>query len=355
MQEWIKLVARGKKRAKDLSYEEAYQAALSLVHGKATDAQIAALLIAERLKEESPEEMAAFAKVFQAATTKIPLPASTREKLIDFGGPYTGRNTFAATIPVALLMAAEGIPIYLHSDDPLPPKYATSIKSIVQGLGINVNANADTVAHTIESHQIGFGNMSLLCPPLGRLRPIREQLGVRTFFNTIEKVISPAGASSIIVGIFHRTVVETNAKLLRKLGYQNMYMVQGMEGSEDLPIHRLSFLYHVTQNSTTSFDIHPGDEGIEAKRNVAIEKLNLNQQVSLIEELLQGNGPNGVHDIVTYNAGVRYYLFGHTTSIKEGISLANDQLKSQIGWKHLLTWREKSYETYSVDRARQSR
>ncbi|SDN99319.1 anthranilate phosphoribosyltransferase [Alkalicoccus daliensis] len=352
MHQWLKKVARGNKMSQNLSYKEARQAALSMRNGDATEAQAAAFLVAERLKEETAEEVLAFAEVFREATEKIPLSPLTQKRLIDFGGPYTGRNSFAVTIPTALLLAEEGIPIYLHSGASLPPKHAVSLKNIVAALGVNVNAEAPAIAATIESLGIGFGNTELLCPPLAALRPVREQIGVRTFLNTMEKMLNPTGAASILVGIFHRTVVETNAKVLRGLNFKNMYMVQGMEGSEDLPIHRKSFLYHVTQRSIGSFDLNPEDVGIAARRNKSLEELSLLQQVALIEKVLKGQGNNDTHDLVTYNAGVRYYLFGHTPSIKAGIELADEQLRSQVTWKHLLTWREKSNETYSIDWAR---
>ncbi|SCV39088.1 hypothetical protein BQ1740_0798 [Bacillus subtilis] len=35
------------------------------------------------------------------------------------------------------------------------------------------------------------------------------------------------------------------------------------------------------------------------------------------------------------NAGLRYYLFGHTTSIEEGTDLAKSQLKQKRGLKIL--------------------
>lgn len=53
MNRWLKEVARGKRGARDLAYEEALQAAEAIVEMKATPAQIGAFLIAQRVKEES--------------------------------------------------------------------------------------------------------------------------------------------------------------------------------------------------------------------------------------------------------------------------------------------------------------
>ena len=64
LQQWIKEVARGKRGAKDLSYNETRELARFIVEGKATDAQVAAYFIAERIKMESPEELLAICSDF---------------------------------------------------------------------------------------------------------------------------------------------------------------------------------------------------------------------------------------------------------------------------------------------------
>lgn len=53
----LKEVGRGKRGARDLTYEEALQAAESILTGTATPVQIGAFLAAERIKMESVEEI----------------------------------------------------------------------------------------------------------------------------------------------------------------------------------------------------------------------------------------------------------------------------------------------------------
>ena len=56
----LKEVGRGKRGARDLTYEEASQAAELILTGAATQAQMGAFLVAERIKMESPDEIKAF-------------------------------------------------------------------------------------------------------------------------------------------------------------------------------------------------------------------------------------------------------------------------------------------------------
>lgn len=72
MQQWIKDTARGKRGSKHLSYEQAKLAGEAMFSGKASDVQIAAFLIAERIKTETSDE---------AAVDQIMSPAGQAEKI----------------------------------------------------------------------------------------------------------------------------------------------------------------------------------------------------------------------------------------------------------------------------------
>ncbi|WP_025026235.1 anthranilate phosphoribosyltransferase [Caldalkalibacillus mannanilyticus] len=344
MKQWIKEVARGKKGSRDLSYQEAQQAAQAVVQGEATEAQLAAFLVAERLKGESPAEVLAFIEEFKQASQRIPVSTELQKNMIDFAGPYNGRKTFAATIPVSLLLAESGIPVYLHSIKSLPPKKGVALHEIMEALGISTSFSPEQIAECLEEVKIGIANTELLCPPLVQVRKVREEIGVRSFLNTAEKSLNLASASSIMVGIFHKTVLDLNVEILRQLGFNKSYIVQGAEGSEDLPIHRISFLYDVTQDEVRSLDLDPAEYGLKHRKDLEKEVLTLEEQVTLIQQILSGEKDEKLayyRDQVVYNAGIKFYLCGKAPTIAEGISWANQQLKSGAGASQLDKWKKK--------------
>ncbi|WP_218197331.1 hypothetical protein, partial [Pseudomonas sp. 2995-1] len=116
------------------------------------------------------------------------------------------------TIPVSILLAENGIPVFLHSSDTLPPKNGSTIKDILKGLDIPVKLTGDQIAASIEAHNIGFAWTERLCKPLASVRNIREEIGVRSFLNMVEKLLNQANANSIMLGIFHKTVLDTNVE-----------------------------------------------------------------------------------------------------------------------------------------------
>ncbi|MBW7457998.1 anthranilate phosphoribosyltransferase, partial [Paenibacillus sepulcri] len=79
----LKEVGRGKRGARDLTYDEAYQAAEWIMNREATPAQIGAFFMAERIKMESVEEMEAFVAVCRNHAYRSPV-----QQGIDCAGPY---------------------------------------------------------------------------------------------------------------------------------------------------------------------------------------------------------------------------------------------------------------------------
>lgn len=345
MKHLLKEVARGKKGARDLTYEQAREVADAFISNEATDAQKGAYLVAQRLKTETADEVRAFINTYQSFTSRVKLPEELQHKVIDLAGPYNGRSTFAATIPSAYLLADSGFPIYLHSSDSLPPKYGVSLKAIMDEVGINVRGSAQSIAESIAESSLGFGWTEKLCPPLAQMRTVREQIGVRTFYNVVEKLLNVTQASTVFVGVFHKTVIDQHIQLLRDLGYEKGFILQGVEGSEDLPIHRKSLIYIVTQDDVEQVQVDPADYGLKHRKESSRESLSLMQQVDIITRIIEGDDSDHLayyRDQVLLNTGVRYYLLGHTSSIEAGIELANEQLQGKRAYDRFQQWQQSS-------------
>ncbi|KAA2298661.1 anthranilate phosphoribosyltransferase, partial [Clostridioides difficile] len=63
------------------------------------------------------------------------------------------------------------------------------------------------------------------CEPLRKLRPLREELGFRTVFNTAEKLIDYNHSPYLVFGVFHNTFLDRIAKLLTRFNYRRAYVV----------------------------------------------------------------------------------------------------------------------------------
>jgi anthranilate phosphoribosyltransferase len=347
MQQWLKEVARGKRGSKDLDYHQTKEVAQAIINGDATDAQIAAYLIALRLKSESPEELLAFVHAFGDHSEKL---ESTQQPIIDLASPYNGRNTFMGSIPTAILMAEHGLPVFLHGSDALPPKYGVAMKEILARMGVDISLNAASLLKTISEAGIAFASTEEFSNSLGKLRKIRKELGVRTLLNTVEKLLNLANAESIMMGAYHRTAINKIAPIFKGLSYKNVYVVQGMEGSEDLPVHRNSFIFKITENEMESSIVNPEEFGLLAPEMDKDIKLTAKEQSDITMAILSGENSKILqyyYNQVVFNTGIRYYLFGCAASIGEGIEITKEQIREQKGLSQLGKW--KTTQTKNVN------
>ncbi|WP_379133415.1 anthranilate phosphoribosyltransferase [Paenibacillus sp. sgz500958] len=330
----LKEVARGKRGARDLTYEESLQAAESILGLKSTPAQIGAFLIAERIKLESLEELEAFVAVLRKYAHREPV-----QEGLDCAGPYDGRiSTFIATFPAAFLLSAAGLPVTLHGGSTLPPKWGITLQDIIYEAGIDVSRLPRTEA-LAAARQSGvlFADAEQWCPPLGDIRQIREELGMRTIINTAEKLVDYSCSPFIAFGIYHNTVFDRLSRLLIKLGYQKALVIQGAEGSEDLYIDRPTRVYTV-ENGNAGLDIiDPESMGLDTP--VPEMQWTAKLQLFTAEAVLQGGGHMAFYNQTLLNSAVRLHLAGKAGSVEEGLYICKDLLDNGQAWRVYTTWR----------------
>jgi anthranilate phosphoribosyltransferase len=228
----------------------------------------------------------------------------------------------------------------LHGSESLPPKLGQSIKEVLEGLGIRIDLSAKSWELLFSGLHIGFIWTDLICPPFGRVRHVREQMGLRTFLNTVEKVINPVHSLNTVIGVNHRTTMDHLILLLPRSGFDTAYIVQGIEGSEDLPIYKSSAVRKVTQWGDESTIIDPATFGF---RGQPLEKISKERQIELIEKIVQGDDSADIRnerDHVIFNAGLRLYWFDKVGSYEEGFQMARSLLQRREAFKLLTKWRD---------------
>jgi anthranilate phosphoribosyltransferase len=350
MKHWIKLVGTGKKGSRDLTYDEAVAAGHAIARKEATDAQAAAFFMAVRMKGEARDEIMAFVDVFR----KYSLPIKSFSDSINCAGPYDGRNFFPITIPVSLLLASVGVPQVLHGSSSLPPKLGTPIKDLLSGLGIKIDIPIVLWEEIFSDINIGFIWSEKVCPPLAELRRIREEMGLRTLINTVEKAMNPIHSKNIIFGVNHRTAMERLIDILPKLGFENAYIVQGIEGSEDLPIYKNSAIRRVNRYGEELKVIDPETFGFHSD---PLPKIDEKEQIRLLKQVIHCEDSPDLKilkDHVIFNAGLRLYWFDKVDSYEEGFQLATSLYERKETLKLMKKWVELTgaYETNLLQQER---
>ncbi len=238
MKSLIKVVGTGPHGSKNLSVDQAREAAALILDGKSTPAQTGALFLAIRTKGESDSELEGF---FREARSRILSRFSTLPILdaLDIGDPYDGHvRTPGLTIPAALWASRAGLKIVIHGYPELPAKFGIGHTRIWESLGMGITPWKQA-AEILDRQGIVCLSPSDFLPEWTDLRTIRQELGLRTLLNTVEKSLNPLNARRMLTGYFHESLAPRLHDLLKTLYPEHcVTLVSGSEGSVDLHAHR---------------------------------------------------------------------------------------------------------------------
>ncbi len=248
MRAFLARVAVGPSGSRDLDRAEARRALELCLRREASDVQIAVFLIAERLKRETLDENLGFLDALVAASTVVYGPAPVVCSVAD---PHDGFVRTPHYGPViAAVLAACGLPAYVHGVRTLAPKHGITARQVLEHRGVALGVGSpDAVraaAQRLAERGIAYVDVEDSCPALAALMPLREEIAKRPFLATIDKLTTPlrgrprgeGGATHVVSGWVHSGYDETMAALLADQGIDSLLLIKGREGHVDPHVHR---------------------------------------------------------------------------------------------------------------------
>src|SRR5579871_2787882 len=162
-----------------------------VLSGQCTDSQIAALLIALRMKGETVEEIVGFAEAIRAAAAPLPGIAATvnasgtgRDALVDTcgtGGDASG--TFNISTATAFVAAGAGVRIAKHGNRSVTSKCGSA--DVMEALGARINLPPARLAACLKEVGIAFLFAPAMHSAMQHVQAARRELRLRTVFNLL--------------------------------------------------------------------------------------------------------------------------------------------------------------------------
>src|SRR6266550_1752421 len=315
-------------RSEDLSRAEAAQFLDALLDENATDAQIAAGLVALAVKGETVEELAGMAEAMRARALHL---NSRHHCFIDTAGTGSSRTkTFNVSTAAAFVIAGAGVPVAKHGS-----RAATSpcgSADVLEALGVNTTCAPETVERCLDEHGICFVYAPLFHQATARVAQIRRELGIRTTFNLLGPLTNPARAPFQIVGVWQHLLIERVASALSLLGVQNAWVVHGADGLDEITIANKTFVAACSANrSLQTFTISPQDFGLETQSLNGLVASGPKKNAQLIRSIFQGEKKSATaaaRDLVIINAAAALHVAGFTDDLYEAAIFARESIDS---------------------------
>ena len=320
----------------DLTDAEARSAMEEIMAGQATDAQIAGFLTALRMKGETATELVAFASVMRAKAE--PVWDGEVLPVLDTAGTGGDRSgTFNISTAAAFVAAGAGIRVAKHGNRSASSRCGSA--DVMEALGIDIQMPIDRLRRAIKDVGIGFLFAPRFHSSMKHVMPARSQLKIRTVFNILGPLASPAAARYQVVGVSSPEVMELMAYALQGLNLDYAFVVHGANGMDEVSISSPTYMVEIRRGEIRQFTITPEDFGIAAADIQAILGDDARANAAIIESIFRGeSGPR--RDVVLLNAAPAIVAGGAAATLKEGIKLAAESIDSRAALKKLIDLRE---------------
>jgi anthranilate phosphoribosyltransferase len=326
----------------DLSEKEAYECMMQMVSGAASDIQIASFLTALSMKGEKVAEITGFVKAMREVC--VPVSPDINTPIVDTCGTGGDKlKTFNISTVSAIIAASCGVVIAKHGNRSITSKCGGA--DILEAFGVNIDGNANEVEKCMKEAGMGFMFAPNFHPAMKHVMPVRQELGIRTVFNILGPLTSPANADVQLLGVFDPKYVEIMARVLNNLGVKRAMVVHGFDECENQGMDEISnvgptLVAFIDQGSIQIKKLYPEAFGIDKARSDLIKAQDtLKENLKICIDVLTGKNESDMDnarlDIALANAGAIIYISGKGNTLAEGTRIAREAVESGKALKKL--------------------
>jgi len=326
----IKEIIRKLTERRDLSAEEAAQAMDEVMSGEATPAQVAAFIVALRMKGETSEEITGCARVMREKAQHIDAGPTVAVDTCGTGGD--ARNTFNISTASALVAAGAGVTVAKHGNRAMTSQSGSA--DVLKALGVNIEAPAAVVERCIAEARIGFLFAPLMHQAMKHAIGPRREIGVRTVFNVLGPLTNPAGARRQLIGVYDASLPPLIAAVLRNLGSERCLVVHGDDGLDEITTTGRTLVAELDGGAITNYYLTPEEVGLPRAKLADLTVRTVEEAAEAVRSVLAGEeGPR--RDIVLLNGGAAILVAGLAKNLKEGLARAAESIDSGAARKAL--------------------
>jgi anthranilate phosphoribosyltransferase len=284
----------------DLSVSEASWAMDQVMTGQASDAQLAAFLIALRAKGETVDEIVGFRDAVLEHAVSLDVDPMALD-IVGTGGDRHG--TVNVSTMASIVAAASGVPVVKHGNRAASSKSGSS--DVLQALGIDLDITNVRTAQVLDEAGITFAFASKFHPGFGNVAPEASAVGVAQ----LDRV-------PIFVGVFQTR----GATAL---------VFRGDDGLDELTTTGHSHIWEVSLGAVVEHDLDPRDLGLGRAKIADLLGGDAEHNAAIARRVLQGeSGP--VRDIVLLNAAAGLVAFELASDPEQGRRPIIERLREKM-------------------------
>lgn len=301
----------------DLPYEEAEAVMDEIMSGKATPVQMAAYLTALAMKGGTIDEITASAAGMRAHCVKLLHEMDVLE-IVGTGGD--GSNSFNISTTASLVIAAAGVPVAKHGNRAASSRCGAA--DVLEALGVNIDLEPKRSAELLKTINICFLFAQNYHIAMKYVAPVRKELSIRTVFNILGPLSNPAGANMELMGVYDKDLVEPLAQVMMKLGVRRGMVVYGQDSLDEISMSAPTSICEIKDGWFQSYEITPEQFGYTRCNKEELVGGTPQDNAAITRAILHGEDRGPKRCAVCLNAGAALYITGVTSTMEEGVRLA---------------------------------
>jgi anthranilate phosphoribosyltransferase len=287
-----------------------------IMSGGVADADLTAFLTAQALRGPTVPEIVGAVRAMRAGMRPVSAPADAID-LCGTGGD--GHGTLNISTAVSFVVAGAGVPVAKHGNRSATSKSGAA--DILEALGVKIDLEPARASAVLAETGIVFLFAQVHHPAMRHVGKVRSQIKMRTIFNLLGPLASPARVKHQLVGIYDRKWLRPYAEALKALGSTRALVVHGADGLDEVTITDVTHFASLENGQITEGQLAPEDAGVNRARLEDIKGGTAADNAQALKRLFGGEkGP--YRDIVLLNAGAALMVSGRAKDVKEGVTLA---------------------------------
>jgi anthranilate phosphoribosyltransferase len=306
---------------KNITSSEVQEFLEAIIAGEVNPSQIAAFLVALRIKGESVDEIVGLICGMRKHMIAFP-ECSDAIDVCGTGGD--GSGTFNISTTVAFVVAGAGVKVVKHGNRAASSNCGSA--DVLEYLGVQITLSPTQAAALFKKTRMIFLFAPLYHPAMKHIAPVRKELGIRTVFNYLGPFLNPARVKRQIIGVPSLQIAKTLASVAAQLDYEHVMIVSGKR-MDEISLSEKSTIFSLKGKTITKEVIDPQSFGFPKASLSALQGKDIEENARIMKSILNGEkGPR--RDIVVLNSAYALLVAGKVKSVVDGIVLAEKSIDS---------------------------
>jgi anthranilate phosphoribosyltransferase len=322
----------------DLDRNDAQALFGRVVDGTLSEPLMAAAFVALRVKGETAEELTGAALALREAARHFPTPSYLFADSCGTGGDYSG--SINVSTAAGLVAAACGLPVVKHGNRSFTSKCGSA--DVLDALGARLDLSAIESREILDRTGFCFLLAPLYHPGIAHAGPVRRALKVRTIMNLLGPCLNPARPKVQLLGVADPRLIRPIAETLRALGVERALVVHG-SGLDEVALHGFTRAVSLRAGLLEEIEITPEQAGLERMPVEQIAGGSPAENAARLIAILSGRGSEADTAVVALNAGALLMTAGKARDLRDGVSAAQDAVRSGLANVTLQSFVEASH------------